>query len=55
MLAVRRPELERVAGQLLEHEVVDQAEFRALEGAGHWLHADRPRETAAAIAEFVNR
>ena len=32
-----------------------QAEFHALEGAGHWLHADQPRETAAAIAEFVNR
>ena len=31
-----------------------QAEFQPLD-AGHWLHADRPRETAAAIAEFVNR
>lgn len=43
------------AGRAAIGKAFPQAEFRALEGAGHWLHADRPRETAAAIAEFVNR
>jgi len=43
------------AGRAAIRAAFPQAEFRALEGAGHWLHADRPRETAAAIAEFVNR
>lgn len=32
-----------------------QAEFQGLEGAGHWIHADKPRETAAAISAFLNR
>lgn len=43
------------AGRAAIRAAFPQAEFHALEGAGHWLHADRPRETAAAIAEFVNR
>ncbi|MDQ7774999.1 MAG: alpha/beta fold hydrolase [Paracoccus aminovorans] len=30
-----------------------QAEIRAIEGAGHWLHADRPAEVAAAVEAFL--
>jgi esterase len=29
------------------------ARFQALEGAGHWIHADKPVETAEAIASFL--
>lgn len=43
------------AGRAAIRAAFPQAEFQVVEGAGHWLHADRPRETAAAIAEFVNR
>lgn len=43
------------AGRAAILRAFPQAEFHPIEGAGHWLHADRPRETAAAIAEFVNR
>jgi len=32
-----------------------QAEFQVIEGAGHWLHADKPAETAAALAAFLNQ
>ena len=31
-----------------------QARFQAVEGAGHWLHADRPRETEAAVRAFLD-
>ena len=30
-----------------------QAEIRVIPGAGHWLHADRPHETAEAVAAFL--
>lgn len=30
-----------------------QAEIRVIEGAGHWLHADRPAEVAAAVEAFL--
>jgi len=30
-----------------------QAEIRVVEGAGHWLHADRPAEVAAAVEAFL--
>lgn len=30
-----------------------QARFARLPGAGHWLHADRPREFEAAVAAFL--
>lgn len=30
-----------------------QAEIRFIAGAGHWLHADRPAETAEAVAAFL--
>ncbi len=30
-----------------------QAEIRTIAGAGHWLHADRPAEVAAALDEFL--
>jgi len=29
------------------------AEFHPIEGAGHWLHAERPREFEAAVADFI--
>lgn len=29
------------------------ARFARLKGAGHWLHADRPRETEAAVRAFL--
>ncbi len=29
------------------------ARFAKLKGAGHWLHADRPRETEAAVRAFL--
>ena len=31
-----------------------RARFVAIPGAGHWLHADRPRETEAAIGAFLD-
>lgn len=31
-----------------------QAELRCLPDAGHWLHADRPVETAEAVAAFLS-
>ena len=30
-----------------------QAQVRFFAGAGHWLHADRPAETAEAVADFL--
>ena len=32
-----------------------QAEFQVIEGAGHWLHADKPTGTAEAISTFLNQ
>ncbi|MBZ4022712.1 alpha/beta hydrolase [Rhodobacter sp. TJ_12] len=31
------------------------ADFQVIEGAGHWLHAERPRQVEAAIAAFLAR
>jgi pimeloyl-ACP methyl ester carboxylesterase len=31
------------------------AEFHQIEGAGHWLHAEKPREFEAAVAAFLER
>lgn len=31
------------------------AEIQRIAGAGHWLHADRPEETAEAVAAFLAR
>lgn len=31
------------------------AKFAQLKGAGHWLHADKPREFEAAVREFLDR
>ena len=30
-----------------------KARFEAIEGAGHWLHADKPREVEAAVRSFL--
>lgn len=30
-----------------------KAQFQTIEGAGHWLHAEKPREVEAAIATFI--
>lgn len=35
-------------------ELFPNAEFLALEGAGHWLHAEKPREFEAAMRAFLN-
>jgi pimeloyl-ACP methyl ester carboxylesterase len=32
-----------------------QAEFVEIEGAGHWLHAERPRAVEAAVEAFLRR
>lgn len=34
-------------------ELFPNARFHAIEGAGHWLHADRPREFEAEAAAFL--
>jgi esterase len=31
-----------------------QAAFQSIEGAGHWLHAERPREVEAAVQAFLH-
>ena len=31
-----------------------KARFAKLPGAGHWLHADRPREFEEAVRVFLN-
>jgi len=31
------------------------AEFAAIDGAGHWVHADRPEAFVAAVADFLAR
>lgn len=35
------------------HALFPAARIETLEGAGHWLHADRPREFEAAVAAFL--
>lgn len=41
-----------------DHELIralfPQAEFVELENAGHWLHAERPREVEAEVAQFLS-
>ncbi|RWR09829.1 alpha/beta fold hydrolase [Paenirhodobacter populi] len=32
-----------------------QTEYEGIAGAGHWLHAEKPRETEAAIEAFLSR
>ena len=34
---------------------IEALTFAALPGAGHWLHADRPREFEAAVRVFLDR
>ena len=40
------------------HDVIaalfPQARLRAVDGAGHWVHADKPAEFTQAVADFVN-
>jgi pimeloyl-ACP methyl ester carboxylesterase len=35
-------------------ELFPSARFAKVKGAGHWLHADRPRETEAAVRAFLD-
>jgi esterase len=35
-------------------ELFPQARFARVKGAGHWVHADRPRETEAAVRAFLD-
>ncbi len=35
------------------HRYFPKARIQAIEGAGHWLHAERPREVEAAIRVFL--
>jgi pimeloyl-ACP methyl ester carboxylesterase len=37
------------------HALFPRAHFASLPGAGHWLHADRPREFEAAVRVFLDR
>lgn len=41
------------AGAAIRHHF-PQAQMQAIRGAGHWLHADRPQETAQAVADFLD-
>lgn len=41
-------------GQAAIRTAFPQAELRAMAGAGHWLHAERPAEVAAILADFLN-
>lgn len=36
-------------------QLFPQADLRRIEGSGHWLHAEKPEETAEAIAGFLAR
>jgi esterase len=36
-------------------QLFPQAEFRRIEGAGHWLHAEKPREFEAEVRVFLQR
>ncbi len=31
------------------------AEFKTIEGASHWVHADKPDELCASFSEFLNK
>lgn len=35
-------------------ELFPKARFARIKGAGHWVHADRPRETEAAVRAFLD-
>jgi len=35
-------------------ELFPKARFAGIPGAGHWLHADKPRETEAAVRIFLD-
>ncbi|HLO76147.1 MAG TPA: alpha/beta fold hydrolase [Magnetospirillum sp.] len=37
----------------LIHALFPNARYRAVDGAGHWVHADKPAEFVAAVAEFL--
>lgn len=43
------------AGEAEILRLFPQAQIRRIEGAGHWLHADKPEETAEALAAFLAR
>lgn len=43
------------AGEAEIRRLFPQAQFRKIAGAGHWLHADKPEETAEAVAAFLAR
>ena len=45
-----RPESHAKIRALFPH-----ADFQGIAGAGHWLHAERPREFEAAVAAFLRR
>ncbi|MCQ0969830.1 alpha/beta fold hydrolase [Paracoccus sp. TK19116] len=42
-------------GKAAIQRLFPQAEFASVKGAGHWLHADQPAKTAAAVADFLRR
>ncbi|WP_299839216.1 alpha/beta fold hydrolase [uncultured Paracoccus sp.] len=43
------------AGEAEIQRLFPQAQIRRIEGAGHWLHAEKPEETAEAVAGFLAR
>lgn len=43
------------SGRAAALEYFPQAQFHAVEKAGHWLHAERPKEVASTITGFLQR
>ncbi|TRW98391.1 alpha/beta fold hydrolase [Paracoccus sp. M683] len=43
------------AGEAEIRRLFPQAQLQRVEGAGHWLHADKPEATAEAVAAFLAR
>lgn len=56
MLAVAGSESDYVGeeGRAAIRACFPQAEFRVIEGAGHWLHADKPAEVAELVVDFLS-
>lgn len=54
-LAGARSDYVTAEGEARIKHLFPQAQIRHIDGASHWLHADKPAETADAIAAFLAR